>query len=112
MPVLHLKIDPEVVDEPVPNLPFAVRREFVTMQSFDVQRATGGGAVALPTTGITTLQALVLQSDKAVTVAMGNISLEAGGMIVVYGGTPATSPPTVTNASGSTATVRGIALGT
>lgn len=97
-------------DSLMPDLPFSARREFAEIQGFGFQLASGGGAQALPTALLAT-QALVLQSDRQVTVKLGDIVLNPGGIIVVYNGTVATDPPTVTNASGLTANIRGVALG-
>lgn len=111
MAILRVTTNAEVVNALVPNFPFVGRREFTEIIGFEYQQVTGGGAVAIPTSNIATLQALILQTDKAVTIAMGNIVLSPGGLILVFDGTPATSPPTVTNASGSTALIRGIGCG-
>lgn len=111
MPALRLTVNAKVIDALVPDIPFTGRREFVEVQGFEYTQASGGGAAAIPTSAIGTIQALVLQADKAVTVALGNITLQPGGIVVIYNGTPATNPPTVNNASGSTAAIRGVAFG-
>ena len=98
-------------DALVPDLPLSIRREFAEIAGFEKEQASGGGAEAIPTSHIGTPQVLIVQADKAVTVALGNITLSAGGFIIVVDGAPATNPPTVTNASGSTAKVRGVVLG-
>lgn len=111
MAVLRLNLNAAVVNALVPDFPFVARREYVEVQGFEYEQATGGGAVVIPTGNIAALSALLLQADKAVTVALGNITLSPGGLILVFDGTPATSPPTVTNASGSTAKIRGVGFG-
>lgn len=111
MAVLRLIVDLEVTNPPGGAFPFATRREFAESAGFEYDQASGGGAVALPITQIGSPTALALTVDKAVTVALGNITLAAGGLVLVIGGAPATNPPTVTNASGSSAKVRGIVLG-
>jgi len=111
MPSLRLRVDADVTDEFIPDFPFNARREFVETQGFDYQQPSDNTATAIPTSKITTMQAMILQSDKLVTVAMGNITMNPGGLIVLYNCTPATNPPTVNNNSGSTAKVRGVAFG-
>jgi hypothetical protein len=109
--ILTLKVNAEVVNALVPNFPFVGRREYAEIMGFEYAQATGGGAVAIPTASIASLQALLLQADQEVTVALGNIVLSPGGLILVFDGIPATNPPTVTNASGSTTLVRGVGFG-
>jgi hypothetical protein len=104
-------VNAKLIDALVPDLPFVGRREFVKVHGFEDTQADGTTDVAIATANIDTPQALVIQADKAVTVKLGAITLEPGGIIVVYGGTPATNPPTVSNASGETATIRGVVLG-
>ena len=111
MAIFRLTANAEVINALVPNFPFVGRREYVEVQGFEYEQATGGGAVAIPTSQIGTISALLLQPDKQVTVALGNIVLSPGGLILIFDGTPATNPPTVTNASGSTAKIRGVAFG-
>lgn len=111
MPSLRLQVDAQMIDALVPDIPFAARQEFVQVRGFEYPQDTGGGAIAIPTSTVTTIQALLLQTDKEVTVALGNITLQPGGLIVIFNAVPATSPPTVTNASGSTAKIRGAVFG-
>ncbi len=94
----------------VPNLPLTLRREFAEVDGFEVQVANGA-TDPLPSAHIATPRVVIMQSDKAVTVTMGTIALQPGGFILVVDGAPATNPPTVNNASGSTATIRGAVLG-
>jgi len=95
-----------VFDALVPDLPLVGRREFDEMQAFDVEF---DDTTAIPTQQIEEIQALVLQVDAEAVVTMGTITLAPGGFIVVYNGTPATSPPTVNPTT--SAVVRGVAFG-
>lgn len=111
MPALRLSVNAKVINALVPDLPFVGRREFVEVQGFEVTQADGVANEPVPTASIDTPQALILQSDTAITVDLGAVALEAGGIIVIYGGTPSTNPPTVTNDSGDTAAIRGVVFG-
>lgn len=110
MPSLRVRVIVDA-DGPTPELGQTARQTFNNQEAFDYQQVTGGGAIAIPITKIATPQALVLTADQAVTVALGNIVLGAGGFIVIVNGAPSTNPPTVNNASGATTEVRGLALG-
>jgi hypothetical protein len=109
--ILTLKVYADIVNALVPNFPFVGRREYAEIIGFEYAQSTGGGAVAIPTASIAAMQALFLQADQEITVALGNIVLSPGGLILVFDGAPATNPPTVTNASGATALVRGVGFG-
>ena len=111
MPALRLTVNAKVIDALVPDLPFQGRREFVEIQGFEYTQADGTSDVAIPSSSIATPQALVIQADKAITVDLGEVELEAGGIIVIYSGTPSTNPPTVSNDSGDTAAIRGVVFG-
>lgn len=111
MPALNLTVNAKLVDALVPDVPFSGRREYVEGNGFEYTQATGGGPAVLPVPNLSSINALIIQTDKQVTVAMGSIVLNPGGIIVVFDGTPATTPPTIDNASGSTARIRGVALG-
>lgn len=111
MAVLRLNGSVQVINSPVPEFPLAVRREFAEAVSFEYSKATGGLPTDLPIGEITTPQAIVVSTDTAVDVDLGTVTLEAGGFIVIYAGVPGTNPPTVDNTSGSSAKIRGIALG-
>lgn len=95
----------KVIDALVPDLPFVGRREFVKVHGSE-ETVADGATLSLPIGSITTPQAVIVQSDKAVTVTLGAITLEPGGVIAIYSGTPATVPPTVDNNSGETAAIR------
>ncbi len=111
MPIVRLSVETDLSDSLVPDLPLSIRREFAEVAGFENAQASGGGAQAIPTSHIATPKVLVVQCDKTVTVVLGAITLSPGGFIVIVDGAPATNPPTVDNASGSTAKVRGVVLG-
>lgn len=110
MPSLRLRVNAEMPNALVPDIPFVGRREFGEIVGFEVNIG-GGGTDALPVDRISAIEALIVQTDKEVTVDLGEILLQPGGLIVVYNGSPAVSPPTVANAGETTAKVRGAAFG-
>jgi hypothetical protein len=110
VPVLRLNVNAKVINALVPDLPFVGRREFVKVHGSE-EVIADSDTLALPIGSIDTPQAVLLQTDKEVTVTLGAITLEPGGIIVVYGGTPATVPPEVENNSGDTASVRYVVFG-
>lgn len=90
-------------------------------QSFDYDKATGGGYASLPVGELATLQLLLLENiDQAVTVRLNGqsdagILLTAGGLLLMLGGSltdGAATNATVDNSSGSTTVLRGVAGGT
>lgn len=115
MPTLKTTVLVDLDDEPVTSFILTRRTTPTKSQSFVVTRATGGGFVALPITEITTIQALILTSDQPVSIrfdgAAGAVALGAN-VTVAFHGTTWTAVPTVSNASGNTATISGLALGT
>lgn len=111
MPVVRLNVETDLPDSLIADLPLSYRREFAEIAGFEKEQTTGGGASAIPTSHIATPRFVVVQADQAVTVAVGTIALSAGGFIIIVDGTPATNPPTVDNASGFTAKVRGVVAG-
>lgn len=114
MPVIKSSVLVDLDDAALPGFPLVRRTEPTESQSFVVQRATGGGFVALPTGELTTISALILTSDQAVSIRLngvaGEITLNANATLVLHD-VGLTTAPTVSNSSGSTATIRGIALG-
>lgn len=111
MPIVRLIVETDFPDSLIQSLPFSVRREYSEIAGFEKEQVTGGGAIAIPTSHIGTPGVTVISSDTVVTVALGNITLSAGGFIIVVDGVPATNPPTVDNAGGSTAKIRGVVAG-
>lgn len=114
MPVFKSTVNLEVDDAVIPGFPLIRRTAPTESVSFNIQRATGGGFVALPTSELTTISALVLTSDQAISIRLdglaGAITLNANTTLVLHD-VSLTTAPTISNSSGSTATVRGIALG-
>ena len=96
---------------PVQGLDPLIRRLTVDQsQSFDELLATGGGDIALPIAQIGTVTMLILTGDQVQSYKPGTITLNAGGVIVLFNATGATE--TLANASGVTANNKGIAGGT
>lgn len=114
MPSIKTSVVVDVDDVPVSSFPVIRRLEPPEAQSFVVQRATGGGFVALPSGELTTIQTLVLQADQTVSIrldgAAGAITLNPNAILVIMDGN-LTAAPTVSNASGATATLRGLVAG-
>lgn len=79
-------------------------------QSFDELLVSGGGDVALPVAQIGTLTLLILTGDQTQSYKPGTVTLNAGGLIVLFNATGATE--TLANASGVTANNKGLAGGT
>jgi hypothetical protein len=100
----------DIEESIVPPLGLSLRREFAEVDAFEVQIADAA-TDPLPSAHITTPRAVIVQTDVEVTVTLGAITLQPGGYIIIADGTPATNPPTVNNASGGTATIRGAVLG-
>lgn len=115
MPVLRLHVDADIKNLIMSALPYTRRLEFAQAVAFDYTQADGASFVAVPFAPITTIQALVLRSDKDVTVRLNGqtdagIPLNAGGILIVYDS--AMTGATVRNQSGDTASIDGAALGT
>jgi hypothetical protein len=114
MPTVKTTVVVDLDDVPIPGFPLVRRTSPTEAQSFTVQRATGGGFVALPTGELTTISFLSLTSDQAISVRLdglaGAITLNANATLVLHD-IALTTAPTVSNSSGSTATIRGLAAG-
>lgn len=109
MPTLELTLLVKQDGVPV-GQPFVRRVTVDDVQNFDYQKATGGGDTAFPLNAITTLSALVVRVlDQPTTIKLPSIALNAGGLVVVFDGVPAT--PTIANASGLPTTVQGLGGG-
>lgn len=100
--------------------PFIRRVVVDEIQSFSTEQASGGGYATLPTTFLDTLNLLLLMPDQTVTVRFSNQSdqglvLNAGGLLLladVAVNSGASTNATTTNASGTTASLSGVAGGT
>jgi len=110
MPTLKLTVLVEQDGLPLVISPIIRRVVVDDVQGFYYQLASGGGDVALPTNQIAALDVLVVQAlERATTVKLPSIALDAGGVVIVCGGTPTT--PTIANASGQPVTVQGVGGG-
>lgn len=120
MASLLIRVSAEVADQFFPELPIVRRQEYDEVYAFAFDQADGGGYVAAPLAALTTIQALILQPDQAITVRLNiqtdtGTPIEAGGFLVIFGTSINNSSNTgvrIDNASGETVTVRGVALGT
>lgn len=90
------------------------------IQAFSTEQVSGGGYIALPTSLLDTLQALVLSPSRQVSVRFNNQSdagvlVNAGGLLILLDATVASGAATnatISNASGATALLEGFAGGT
>ena len=78
-------------------------------QAFDALLASGGGDIALPIGQVGTVTLLILTGDQVQSYKPGTITLNPGGVIVLFNATGATE--TLANASGTTAQNKGLAGG-
>mgnify|MGYP001583608061 CR=1 FL=1 len=96
---------------PVPSFNPLVRRLTVDQsQAFDDILVSGGGDVALPISLIGTLSFLLLHVNQTETLKLGDITMSAGGVVLLFNAQNTTE--TLNNASGSDALNRGLAGGT
>lgn len=109
MPVLRAVVVLELDGVPLPGFPSVRRISLSEGQAFDYVKATGGGATALPVGEIgVALSALIVRPDQQVTLALGQIVLKAGGLLLIVDADLGTgAQATITNASGSSAQVKG-----
>ena len=114
MPVLKVTINIDLDDIPVTGFPLVRRFETPEGQSFTMQRPTGAAFTALPTGELSTIQALVMQSDRTTAIRLngvaGEVTINPNGIVAVIDGSLGTAP-TLQNNSGATTVVRGLAVG-
>ena len=104
----------------VTGFPFQWRKVVDELQQFSYEKATGGGYETLPTTQISTLQALAIVADQALTIRLdgqsdAGIVLSAGGLLLaldITADASASTNATLDNSSGSTAVITGLGAGT
>ena len=104
----------------VTGFPYQKRMVIDELQQFSYEKATGGGYETLPTTQITTVQALVVTADQATTIRLdgqsdAGIVLNAGGLLLaldITADASASTNATLDNSSGSTANITGLGAGT
>lgn len=121
MPTIEIEVTVKRDGRPLEYLRTVRRIELDELQEFKYEKATGGGFVALPTSKLDEIQALVFQAvDQQVTLRLdgqsdAGIVLNAGGMVVILDAdidASAATNATVDNSSGSTALLQGLAAGT
>jgi hypothetical protein len=112
MPVIRAVVGLEVDGVPVPGFPLARRITVNEVQGFDYIKAVEG-ATALPLNQIgAAINALAVRPDAQVTIVLGQIKVNAGGLILVIDGDLGTgAQATVANASAGVAQVRGVGAG-
>lgn len=104
----------------VAGFPYQKRMVVDELQQFSYEKATGGGYETLPTTQISTLQALAIVADQALTIRLdgqsdAGIVLSAGGLLLaldITADASASTNATLDNSSGSTAVITGLGAGT
>ena len=121
MPTVEVEVSIRVSGRPWEDLRTIRRVELDELQSFEYEKADGGGYVAVPTAQLAEIQALIVRAvDQQLTFRLdgqtdAGIVLNAGGLLVILdcdidAGT--TTNLTVDNSSGSVAIVKGLAGGT
>lgn len=108
----------EVDGEPVRGFPIQRRFTVDETQAFAYEKTTGGGFADLPDNQLTTGQFVLLQPDRTVSFRFSDgaagatsVDVNAGGLLLVFDGSWANGIE-VSNASGSTALIRGQVGGT
>lgn len=93
--------------------PITYRLAVDATQAFDYAKATGGGAVTLPVSAVSPIQvALVRTLDEALLMGLTNLSLNAGGFLLLVNGSILASNLTVNNSSGDPTQIVGAVGGT
>lgn len=112
MPTLNVLASLDVDGVAIPALAIARRYAPTEAQSGTIVRATGGGAVALPTTDLANISFLFLTADRAITVTFGTetVPLAANSALMLLNATGLSSV-SITNASGADATIAYLAAG-
>ena len=115
MPAVKVTLQIEVDGEPLKGFPIVRRFEPTDKSAFDITQASAGGYVALPITGIGSIQALLFQPAANMGVKLAGdgtgVTVNKGGLLLVIdaGGFSGT---TFENNSGGSAKVTGFAAGT
>ena len=119
MPTVEVTVSVKVDGVSVTGFPMTRRVSVTEVQAFDYQKSASATYTAIPTEAIDSLKALIVTSDKAVTVRLdaqsdAGIEVNADVVLIVLDGTinaGASTNATVSNASGSIAAVRGVGAG-
>ena len=107
----------------LPGFPVTRTMSYVEVQIFAYDEANDGDTTtfsALPTSQIASIKGLYVTANQAVTLRLdgqsdAGIALDSGGVLLVLNGTiddGASTNATLNNNSGSTALVKGVAVGT
>ena len=106
--------------ENVSGFPVTRRAEVDETVAFEHEEATGGGFVSIPTGELDEINVLLVRVDQQVTIRLdgqtdAGIVLNAGGMLFILDAdidAGASTNVTLSNGSGSTVNIRGLAGGT
>jgi hypothetical protein len=114
MAQIRVSVIVEVDDVPVANFPLFYRQAPTVVQPLVRTQTSGGGFIAVPSTAMTTIQTAIFQSDQTLSVAFNGvvgspITLSAGGVLAVLN--TSLTALSASNASGSTANLRGLLAG-
>jgi len=120
MPTLEISIAARLDGVLLAGFPKIRRLACDEAQTFEYERATGGGYIALPTGELAEVQALILSADQQVTLRLdaqsdAGIVINAGGLVLLFDvdiDSGVATNATVDNGSGSTAVIEGLACGT
>jgi hypothetical protein len=117
MPTLRITVSIDVDDVPIATSPIIRRISPAESQPMTAIRATSASFVALPTGEMTTnIQALILQADQTVAIGVNNsatnpITLNPGGVMILFDCNLTGGSPLLQNNSGQSATVRTLIAG-
>lgn len=120
MPIYEIAVQVKKNGEPVSGFPVTRRIETDESQSFEHEEVTGGGFVALPTSEMDELNLFLARVDQEVTFRFdgqtdAGIVLKSGGLILIIDADiddGAATNATVSNVSGKTVNIKGLAGGT
>ena len=121
MPTVEIVVSAKVDGQYVPGFPLTKRIECDEAQTFDYEKATGGGYAALPTGELAEIQVLIVRPmSQQVTLRLdaqsdAGIIVNAGGFAILCDvdiDAGAATNATIDNSSSSTTSVRGVAAGT
>ena len=120
MPTLRVTVTADIDGANVDGFPFTHMVQTDVSQPFEFQMPGSSPPVGLPDTLITTLQALMLRTDKPLLIQLNGVtgtvvSLNPGGMLLILdcdqNGDKASSFNSLLNGTANLATVKGVAMG-
>ena len=120
MPTLRITITAEVDGAPVDGFPFTHQVQGDVAQDFDFVAPSNPGQFPLPDSIVTTLQALLVRTDKTLAIRLNMasvdvVTLNPGGLLLVLDckqpGDRLGPVNTYQQNSGDTGTIKGLAIG-